>query len=118
MDKRESRSKGGLPSSNAPTVTSRRFSHRIREVSVRPAGKWINECDARDGNKKFPQKVIYSSSRERRVDEEASSRVFSGKPDEKSQLKIEIDENCRSRLARCKMNWEEVESKERIFKNP
>jgi len=62
--------------------------------------------------------VIYSSSRERRVGEETSSKLFSGEPDEKSQLKIEIDENHRSRPAKYETNWEEAVSKERGFRNP
>lgn len=55
--------------------------------------------------------------KEQRVDEEASSKLFSGKPDEESQLKPEIDENGRSRLARCETNREEAESKGRGFRN-
>ena len=61
---------------------------------------------------------MYSSSRERRADEEASRRVFSGQSDRKSQWKAEIDENCRSRSARCETNEEEAESKVRRFRNP
>ena len=64
------------------------------------------------------QKVMYSNSRDCRLEEEASSRLFSGKPDEKSQLKIEIDENRRSKPARYETNGEEVESNERRFRNP
>lgn len=100
VDKRASRSKGGLSSSNAPTVTSWRFPHRIRETSP---------C---------PEKVMYSSSRERRVDEEASNKSFSGKADAKLQSKTEIDENRRSRPARYETNREEAESKVRRFRNP
>ena len=118
MDKRESRIKGGLASSNTPTVTSWRFSHRIRETLPSPARKWINERNARNGSKRFLQKVMYSSSRERTADDEASSKLFSGKPDEKSQLKAEIDENRRSRPARCETNWEAAESKVRRLRNP
>ena len=42
VDKRESRSSGGLPSSNGPTVRSRRFSHRVSDTLTYSAGKDIN----------------------------------------------------------------------------
>ena len=71
-----------------------------------------------NGSEKSPQKVIYSSSRERRIDEEASSNLFSGRADEKLQWKAEIDENRRSNPARWEENGEEVESKERRFRDP
>ena len=50
MDKRENRSRGGIPSSNAPTVMSRRFSHPIRDTLALSAGGGINGRDARNGN--------------------------------------------------------------------
>ena len=62
--------------------------------------------------------MTYSSSRERREDEQASNNLFSGEPDKKSQLRTEIEENRRSRPARCEMNGEEAESKERRFRYP
>ena len=48
MDKREDRSRGGRPSSNAPTVTSRRFWHFIRDTLALLAGSGINGRDARN----------------------------------------------------------------------
>ena len=57
--------------------------------------------------------MVYLGLKERRVREKISSRSFSGRPDEKSQLKIEIDENGRSKPGRCEMNMEEVESNKR-----
>ena len=64
------------------------------------------------------QNVTYSNSRRRRDEEEASSKLFRGKPDEKSQLKAEIDENLKSKPARWEMNGEEAESNERRFRCP
>ena len=42
VDKRESRSRGGLPSSNGPTVRSWRFSHRASDTLTYSAGRDIN----------------------------------------------------------------------------
>ena len=61
---------------------------------------------------------MYSNSRERRVDEEASSKLFNWEPDKKSQLKTKIDGNRRFGPARCETNWEEPELKERRSRNP
>lgn len=118
MDKRENRSEGGLASSNAPTVTSWRFSHLIRDTLTHSAVR--NEIDGRDAQngKEYAQNVIYSSSRLWRDDEEAPSKSFSGRPDEKSQLKAEMEENRKSRPARCETNGEEDESNERRFRDP
>ena len=64
------------------------------------------------------QNVMYSNSRERKVEEETSSRLFSGKPDEKSQLRIEMGEKRRPRPARCETNGVDAESNERRFRSP
>jgi len=100
VDKMDSRSKNDLPSSNVPTITSWRFSHRMTET----LGHLEN--------------VIYPSSSRRRDNEDDSSRFVNGKPHEKSQWTAEMDENRRPSPAKCETNGEEVESNDRRFRNP